>query len=121
MWLIVKKIITYIENYFVQEEDKQAMIKFVNYKVKHIPKEGEQKCSINFTTQVNSTKNGQLYPNLQEISLLENIEQVTLGKNLLDEIANSTLEDVTSVCDLSAAPVQNKNFLVGTQNVSHTT
>lgn len=121
-WFIVKKIITHIENYFVEEEDKQAMIKIVNYKVKHIPKDGdEQKRSINFTTQVNSTKNCQLYPDLQEISLLESREQVTLGRNLLDEIANSTLEEVTSVCDLSAAPVQNKNFLVGTQNVSHTT
>lgn len=66
---------------------------------KHSPKEGEQQFSEDFNMQVESTKN--VYPNLQEISLLENNEHATLGRNFLDEILNSTLDNVTSVSDLN--------------------
>lgn len=111
-WYICKRIVSHIENNFNENEIKHEgkNRKHVSKKDILIPRGGEHKYS-EVITEVESTQNNQLYPNLQEISLLENTEVATVRGNLLYDISNLSPENEEEERNRREAPVTNKNFL----------
>lgn len=119
---IAKKIISHIHNNFVGEERKpyeeESNQNMFDYLGKHIPTKGDdENLSEDFITQVKTTKKGQLYPNLQEMSLLETAEQMTMDINLLDEISSAS----DRIPQRKESNMENENFLLKKWNALHIT
>lgn len=120
---IAKKIISHIHNNFVVEEDKpikeESNQKMFEYLGKHVPAQmGDESVSEDFIEQVkttNTTNKGQLYPNLQEMSLLETAEQMTMERNLPDEITSAT----DRFPQRKESKMENENFLSKKRNTLH--
>lgn len=116
---IAKKIITHIYNNFVVEEHKpveeESNQKMCEYLGKHVPKQiGDENLS-DFIAQVKTTNKGQLYPNLQEMSVLETAEQMTTERSLLDEISSAN----ESFPQRRESKMENENFLSKKRNALH--
>lgn len=102
-WYISKKIVSHIENNFNQEKIKpegEYQKPMINQDIYTYFK---GRWTYTFWTHHGSriTRSNQLYPNLQEISLLENNELAAVTRNLLYETLKSSLEDVSNTANLS--------------------